>query len=50
MDYDSSSLLSARIRIKWARRFKLAASAQRFVSVYAVVHNTFNSAIHLVSR
>jgi hypothetical protein len=31
-------------------RLKSAASAQRFLSLYAAVHNTFNLQRHLVSR
>jgi putative transposase len=49
--------IGRRIRIKWVRRrerkmqrFKSAASAQRFLSVPAAVHNTFNLQRHLVSR
>jgi putative transposase len=32
------------------RRFKSARSAQRFLSIHAAVHNTFNVQRHLVSR
>jgi putative transposase len=32
------------------RRFKSARSAQRFLSMHAVVHNTFNLQRHLISR
>jgi transposase-like protein len=32
------------------QRFKSAASAQRFLSVHAAVHNTFKLQRHLVSR
>src|SRR5437660_8625129 len=32
------------------QRFKLARSAQRFLSMHAAVHNTFNLQRHLVSR
>src|ERR1700680_5081353 len=32
------------------QRFKSAASAQRFVSMHAAVHNTFNLQRHLISR
>jgi transposase-like protein len=32
------------------QRFKSAASAQRFLSVHAAAHNTFNLQRHLVSR
>ena len=32
------------------QRFKSARSAQRFLSMHAVVHNTFNLQRHLVSR
>jgi putative transposase len=32
------------------QRFKSARSAQRFLSIHAAVHNTFNFQRHLVSR
>jgi Molybdopterin-binding domain of aldehyde dehydrogenase len=32
------------------QRFKSAASAQRFLSMHAAVHNTFNHQRHLISR
>ena len=32
------------------QRFKSAASAQRFLSLHAAVHNTFNLQRHLISR
>ena len=32
------------------QRFKSASSAQRFLSMHAAVHNTFNLQCHLVSR
>jgi putative transposase len=32
------------------QRFKSAMSAQRFLSVHAVVHNIFNFERHLISR
>jgi putative transposase len=32
------------------QRFKSAASAQRFLSIHAPVHNTFNLQHHLISR
>jgi transposase-like protein len=32
------------------QRFKSPGSAQRFLSVHAAVHNTFNVQRHLVSR
>jgi putative transposase len=32
------------------QRFKSARSAQRFLSMHAVIHNTFNLKRHLVSR
>ena len=32
------------------QRFKSACSAQRFLSMHAAVHNTFNLQRHLVSR
>jgi putative transposase len=39
-----------RRRERKMQRFKSAASAQRFLSVHAVVHNVFNLQRHLVSR
>ena len=39
-----------RWRERKMQRFKSAASAQRFLSVHAAVHNTFNLRRHLVSR
>ena len=39
-----------RRRERKMQRFKSAASAQRFLSVHAAVHNTFNFQRHLVSR
>ena len=38
-----------RRRERKMQRFKSAASAQRFLSVHAAVHNTFNLQRHLVS-
>ena len=32
------------------QRFKSARSAQRFLSMHAAIHNTFNLQRHLVSR
>jgi hypothetical protein len=32
------------------QRFKSARSAQRFLSMHAIVHNTFNLHRHLISR
>jgi putative transposase len=32
------------------QRFKSPGSAQRFLAVHAIVHNTFNVQRHLVSR
>jgi transposase-like protein len=32
------------------QRFKSAGSAQRFLSIHAAVHNTFNLQRHLISR
>src|SRR6202051_4880782 len=40
----------ARRRERKMQRFKSAASAQRFLSVHAAIHNTFNLQRHLVSR
>src|SRR3979490_2421536 len=39
-----------RRRERKMQRFKSARSAQRFLSVHAAVHNTFNLQRHLVSR
>ena len=39
-----------RRRERKMQRFKSAASAQRFLSIHAAVHNTFNLQRHLVSR
>src|SRR6202051_1323741 len=39
-----------RRRERKMQRFKSPSSAQKFLSVHAVVHNTFNVQRHLVSR
>ncbi|HJZ17955.1 MAG TPA: DDE-type integrase/transposase/recombinase, partial [Stellaceae bacterium] len=39
-----------RRRERRIQRFKSARSAQRFLSMHAAVHNTFNLQRHLVSR
>jgi putative transposase len=39
-----------RRRERKMQRFKSPASAQRFLSVHAAVHNTFNLQRHLISR
>jgi transposase-like protein len=39
-----------RRRERKMQRFKSAASAQRFLSLHAAIHNTFNLQRHLVSR
>jgi transposase-like protein len=39
-----------RRRERKMQRFKSAGSAQRFLSIHAAVHNTFNLQRHLVSR
>src|SRR6201993_2631097 len=39
-----------RRRERKIQRFKSAGSAQRFLSMHAAVHNTFNLERHLVSR
>ena len=39
-----------RRRERKMQRFKLAGSAQRFLSIHAAVHNTFNLQRHLISR
>jgi putative transposase len=43
-------LMRARRRERKMQRFKSARSAQRFLSMHAAVHNTFNVERHLVSR
>src|ERR1700755_1168058 len=45
-----NSHLPVRRRERKLQRFKSPGSAQRFLSVRAVVHNTFNVQRHLVSR
>jgi transposase-like protein len=45
-----NSHLSVRRRERKMQRFKSPGSAQRFLSVHAVVQNTFNVQRHLVSR
>jgi putative transposase len=39
-----------RRRERKMQRFKSAASAQRFLSMHAAVHNAFNYQRHLISR
>ena len=41
---------AVRRRERKQQRFKSAGSAQRFLSMHAPVHNTFNVQRHLVSR
>src|SRR5215469_4788189 len=41
---------AVRRRERKMQRFKSAPSAQRFLSMHAAVHNTFNLQRHLVSR
>jgi transposase-like protein len=41
---------AVRRRERKMQRFKSAGSAQRFLSIHAAVHNTFNLQRHLVSR
>jgi hypothetical protein len=41
---------AVRRRERKMQRFKSACSAQRFLSMYAAIHNTFNLQRHLVSR
>ena len=41
---------AVRRRERKMQRFKSARSAQRFLSIHAAVHNTFNLQRHLVSR
>jgi putative transposase len=45
-----SSHQVVRRRERKMQRFKSAASAQRFLSMHAAVHNTFNHQRHLISR
>jgi transposase-like protein len=45
-----NSHLPVRRRERKMQRFKSPGSAQRFLSVHAAVHNTFNVQRHLVSR
>src|SRR5277367_7107831 len=45
-----NSHLPARRRERKMQRFKSPGSAQRFLSIHAAVHNTFNVQRHLVSR
>src|SRR5277367_1423270 len=45
-----NSHLPVRRRERKMQRFKSSGSAQRFLSVHAVVQNTFNVQRHLVSR
>jgi transposase-like protein len=45
-----NSHLSVRRRERKMQRFKSAGSAQRFLSIHAAVHNTFNVQRHLTSR
>ena len=45
-----SSHLPVRRRERKMQRFKSPGSAQRFLSIHAAVHNTFNVQRHLVSR
>ena len=41
---------AVRRRERKMQRFKSAGSAQRFLSIHAAVHNTFNLERHLISR
>src|SRR6202047_2710510 len=45
-----NSHLAVRRRERKMQRFKSARSAQRFLSMHAAVHNTFNLQPHLISR
>ena len=45
-----NSHLPVRQRERRMQRFKLARSAQRFLSTHAIVYNTFNVQLHLISR
>ena len=45
-----NSYQAVRRRERTMQRFKSARSAQRFLSIHAAVHNTFNLQRHLVSR
>ena len=46
----ANSHQTVRRRERKMQRFKSARSAQRFLGIYAAVHNTFNLQRHLVSR
>jgi putative transposase len=48
--YPDHRFLAARRRERKMQRFKLAGSAQRFLSVHAAVHNTFYLQRHLISH
>jgi putative transposase len=56
MSRDCDRIIEPKIRIsrydgeRKMQRFKSARSAQRFLSMHAAVHNTFNLQRHLVSR
>ena len=45
-----NSRQAVRRRERKMQRFKSARSAQRFLSMHAAIHNTFNLQRHLVSR
>ena len=45
-----NSIQAVRRRERKLQRFKSARSAQRFLSMHAAVHNTFNLQRHLISR
>jgi transposase-like protein len=49
-DRAENSHQAVRRRERKMQRFKSARSAQRFLSMHAAVHNTFNLQRHLVSR
>jgi putative transposase len=49
-DRAENSHQPVRRRERKMQRFKSAGSAQRFLSIHAAVHNTFNLQRHLISR
>jgi putative transposase len=50
MNVVENSHQPVRRRERKMQRFKSAGSAQRYLSIHAAVHNTFNLQRHLISR